>query len=75
MRVVVRSSTGVSNFSERSKAAIVKSLHSWESEGSRQGTRANWAKRRLSCSFCDECIPGSSADTITSPASAPVNEA
>ena len=43
MRVVVRSMTGVSNCSEISKARRVKSLHSWESEGSSIGTLANLA--------------------------------
>ena len=33
--------------------------------------RANFAMLRLSCSFCDECIPGSSADTTTMPPVAP----
>ena len=38
------------------------------------GTLANRAKLRLSCSFCDECMPGSSALTTTSPALTPVSE-
>ncbi len=74
-RVVSRSRTGVSKRSERSKAAMVRSLASWLSDGSRQGTRANLAKLRLSCSFWLECMEGSSALTMTSPASMPVMEA
>ena len=75
MRVVRRSRTGVSKRSLSPKAAMVMSLASWLSLGSRQGMRANLAKVRLSCSFWLECIAGSSADTITSPASMPVMEA
>ena len=37
------------------------------------GTRAKAAKWRLSCSFCEECMPGSSAETITRPAFTPVS--
>ena len=75
IRVVSRSKTGVSNRSLRSKAATVRSLASWLSLGSRQGILASLAKARLSCSFWLECMPGSSAETTTSPASAPVIEA
>ena len=75
MRVVMRSSTGVSNRSLRSKAATIMSLASWLSLGSRQGMRAKLAKVRLSCSFWLECMAGSSAETITRPASMPVIEA
>ena len=74
-RVVSRSSTGVSNCSLSSNAATVRSFASWLSLGSRQGTRANLAKVRLSCSFWLECIAGSSAVTITRPASMPVMDA
>jgi len=42
IRVVVRKSTGVSNCSEISNAALRKSLASWESEGSTSGTFENW---------------------------------
>ncbi len=75
MRVVMRSRTGVSKRSLNSKAATVMSFASWLSLGSRQGMRAKAAKVRLSCSFWLECIAGSSAETIRSPASAPVIEA
>ena len=62
---------GTRNFSDVSKAAIVMSYASWESDGSNIGIRANLAMLRLSCSFCEECIPGSSAETTTSPPVAP----
>jgi len=42
MRVVVRRSTGVSNCSLISSPAPTRSLASWLSPGSRQGTRANF---------------------------------
>ena len=38
------------------------------------GTFANLAKLRLSCSFCEECMPGSSAQTTTRPALTPVRD-
>ena len=38
------------------------------------GTLAKRAKLRLSCSFCEECMPGSSALTTTSPAFTPVSD-
>ncbi len=49
-RVVGRSSTGISYFSESSKALATKFLASWGQEGSSTGTLANMAKKRLSCS-------------------------
>jgi hypothetical protein len=72
MRVVSRKSAGVSNRSLSSNAARISVLASWLSLGSRQGTRANLAKARLSCSFWLECMPGSSAVMMTRPASMPV---
>ena len=47
------------------------SYASWLSEGSNIGARANFAMLRLSCSFCEECMPGSSAVTTTMPPVAP----
>ena len=35
------------------------------------GARANLAMLRLSCSFCEECMPGSSATHTTMPPVAP----
>ncbi len=64
--------TGVSNRSLTSNAATMRSWQSWLSAGSRHGTRANLANWRLSCSFDEEWAAGSSADTMTSPASTPV---
>jgi hypothetical protein len=72
MRVVVRSNTGVSNSSLSSNASSVKVLASWLSEGSRRGTAANLAYSRLSCSFWELCMPGSSALTTTRPPRTPV---
>ena len=50
----------------------MKSWLSWLLAGSKQGTRAHRARNRLSCSFCEECRDGSSAETTTRPASTPV---
>ncbi len=72
VRVVIRSMTGESNVSLISSAAPTKSLASAESLGSSMGIRANAANRRLSCSFCDECMLGSSAETRTNPPLTPV---
>ncbi|OQC68282.1 MAG: hypothetical protein BWX47_01899 [candidate division Hyd24-12 bacterium ADurb.Bin004] len=72
IRVVVRSRTGVSNFSEMSRARAVRSRASALSEGSSIGTLAALAKCLLSCSFCEECMPGSSAETTTIPPVAPM---
>ena len=63
----MRKSTGMSNSSEISYAARMKSLHSCESDGSTRAIFACFAYQRLSCSFCEECILGSSASTMTKP--------
>ena len=73
VRVVRRMITGTENFSESSNALTVMSYASCESDGSRRSARANFARLRLSCSFWDECIPGSSAETSTNPPSGPTN--
>ena len=70
--VVVLSITGVSYFSLISKASFIKSLASWESEGSSTGTWAALATILVSCSFCDEYMPGSSAATMTRPPDTPI---
>jgi len=64
--------TGVSNRSEMSKAALVKSRHSWLSDGSSMGTLACRAYHRLSCSFWELESPGSSAETMTRPPFTPM---
>ena len=71
VRVVSLITTGTQNFSESPNAATVMSYASWESAGSSSSARANLARLRLSCSFCEECMPGSSAETITMPPVAP----
>ena len=40
--------------------------------GSSMGSFEYKATQRVSCSFCEECIPGSSATTTTKPARMPV---
>ena len=70
-RVVMRIMNGRLNFSESSKASLTNSNESCESAGSSMPTRPNLAKIRESCSFCDECIAGSSAPTNTNPALIP----
>jgi hypothetical protein len=66
-RVVERTMTGVSKLSEMSNASLVKSCASCASEGSRQGTLASRANSRVSCSFCEEWMPGSSQTIMTRP--------
>ena len=51
--VVVLTTIGVSNFSDRSKASFMKSFASWESEGSRTGIIAARQTILVSCSFCE----------------------
>jgi len=72
VRVVIRSITGASKVSLISSAAPTKSLASAESLGSSMGILAKAANRRLSCSFCDECMLGSSAETRMNPPLTPV---
>ena len=57
---------------DNSNASRVKSYDSWASAGSSIGTAAATAKRRLSCSFWLDAMPGSSAETITSGPLVPV---
>ena len=71
VRVVRRIMTGTWNFSDSSNAFTVMSYASCESAGSRRSARANFARLRLSCSFCELCMPGSSAETRTKPPSGP----
>ena len=71
-RVVERTITGVSKSSEISKASLVKSCASCASDGSSTGTLAKRANRRVSCSFCEEWMPGSSQTTSTRPPCAPI---
>jgi hypothetical protein len=71
-RVVMRRSTGVSKSSEIFIPSMTMSLASWLSEGSRMTTLAARPMSLLSCSFWLECMPGSSADTITMPPVAPM---
>ena len=73
MRVVMRRKTIEPVLSERSHAARAMSKASCESEGSSVTARANLCSTRLSCSFCEECMPGSSAETTTSPPFVPSN--
>ncbi len=70
-RVVVRNITGVSNRSLASNASLIIARASAASAGSKSGTLAILAKYRLSCSFCDEYMPGSSATSTTKPAFVP----
>ena len=71
-RVQVRNSTGVSYASDSSKASFMKSRHSPESAGSTMGTLDAIAWCRESCSFWEECMPGSSATAMTKPPLTPV---
>ena len=71
-RVVLRTSTGVSKRSLSAKAWRVMSSASCASDGSRQGIMASRQNRRVSCSFCELWMPGSSQTTITSPPFTPI---
>ena len=64
--------TGVTNASDNRKASFVKVRHSSESAGSSTGTLAATATRRVSCSFWELCMPGSSATKTTRPPLTPV---
>jgi len=66
-RVVGRSMTGISYFSESAKACCTMSLASAGLAGSKTGILAKSAKKRLSCSVCELWGPGSSAATRTNP--------
>ena len=70
--VVVRKITGVRYFSLISNARLMKADASRALPGSKTGTFASRAYCRVSCSVCEECIPGSSAATITSPPTMPI---
>ncbi len=72
IRVVGRKITGSPNSSERAKASRIMSCTSWTDEGSRQGSRAKCAYRRVSCSFWELCAKGSSAERTTNPPVTPV---
>ena len=74
-RVVMRRMTGVSYFSDSSNASLVNSFASALSDGSKTGTCALTAVRRVSCSFCEENTDGSSATAMTRPPFTPVYEA
>ena len=71
MRTELRTMASVERRSESSKASFVMASASAESAGSNMGTRANDAYTRLSCSFCEENIPGSSAASMTRPPEQP----
>ena len=71
-RVVLRMITGVSNRSLNSKAKRVNSSASCASDGSRQGTMARRQNSRVSCSFCELWMPGSSHTTMTRPPFTPI---
>ena len=73
VRVVMRRNTIEPVRSEISQASRAMSKASCESEGSSVTARANRCSTRLSCSFCEECMPGSSAETTTSPPFVPSN--
>ena len=70
-RVVRRIKNGTFSRSDMSNAAITRSFASWGVAGSTIGIYASFANSRLSCSFCDEWQPGSSADIIMVPPRAP----
>ncbi len=71
-RVVLRIITGVSKRSLSSKAKRVNSSASCASDGSRQGTMASRQNSRVSCSFCELWMPGSSHTTMTRPPFTPI---
>ncbi len=71
-RVVLRRITGVSYASLSAYAYFTKSLASWLSEGSSTGIMAALATMRVSCSFWELYMPGSSAATRTMPPRTPV---
>jgi hypothetical protein len=72
MRVVGRSITGTRNASDIAKAGATSSMASRGDTGSRTGTFAIAAIRRLSCSVWEEWGPGSSAETTRKPPATPV---
>ena len=72
VRVVRRMNTMAPVRSDSSNAPRVMSYASWLSAGSNCAPLANLARLRLSCSFCEECSPGSSADTTTKPPLTPM---
>ncbi len=71
-RVVERINTGVWNCSLTSSATPMNCRASSLSAGSKHGNLPKRAYCRLSCSFCDENAPGSSALMSTSPPFTPV---
>ena len=66
-RVTSRIITGTWKRSETSNASRVMSYASWCDAGSKHTTRAKSANTRLSCSFWELCMPGSSATATTRP--------
>ena len=70
-RVVLRTITGVSYFSLKSNAYLVNSLASALSDGSSTGSMAARATMRVSCSFWELYMPGSSAAITTMPPRTP----
>ena len=70
--VVVLKIIGVSYSSLSSNASFVNSFASELSEGSSTGIIAALATIRVSCSFCELYIPGSSATLITRPPFTPM---
>jgi hypothetical protein len=63
----MRMTTGMSNFSLMSNAIFAQAYASRGLVGSSIGTLAKGISLCVSCSFCEECRPGSSATTTTRP--------